>query len=260
MKSCLYFGTVRHRRSAPVEHAFRFPLFMVYLDLAELDRVFTGRWLWSTRRRAFARFDARDHLGGGSRPLDRIVREAVETQTGRRPRGPIRLLTHLRYAGLVFNPVSFFYCFDETDERLEAVVAHVTNTPWGERHSYVVHQPAASGFGLEERQAKRFHVSPFMSMNLDHCFRLPMPGRHLVAHIENRTPEGERVFDASLAMERREISGASLAGALARFPWMTLQAVAGIYWQALRLWIKRAPFHPHPSPVSRGSEQSEMTA
>lgn len=245
MESCLYVGKVRHRRHEPVEHAFSFPLFMLYLDLAELDRVFAGRWLWSTRRPAFARFDPRDHLGAGALPLDEVARKTVEEHTGERPKGPIRLLTHLRYAGYVFNPVSLYYCFDEAGEDLVAVVGDVRNTPWGERHSYVIARNDDAP-GLRGQHPKRFHVSPFMQMELDHRWSLSTPGRWLVAHVSNRAADGSRIFDASLALRRRAITGRALAAALARHPAMTLELHAAIYWQALRLWLEGAPFHPHP--------------
>ena len=141
MQSCLYNGWVRHRRFAPRAHAFRYRLFMAYLDLTELDHVFRGRWFWSTRRPALAWFRRADYLGNPSVPLDQAVRDAVERDTGMRPRGPIRLLTHLRYFGHGFNPVSFYYCFDPADTRVETIVAEITNTPWAERHAYVL--PAA---------------------------------------------------------------------------------------------------------------------
>src|SRR5262245_2484107 len=131
MQSAIYHEWLRHRRFAPRAHAFRYRLFMLYLDLAELDVVFRGRWLCSTRRPAPARFDRADHLGDAALPLDVAVRDLVENRTGRRPRGAIRLLTHLRYFGHGFNPVSYYYCFDADGGDVETVVAEVNNTPWG---------------------------------------------------------------------------------------------------------------------------------
>ena len=245
MKSALYVGRVRHRRFRPVAHAFEFPLFMVYLDLAELDRVFRGRWLWSARRPALARFRREDHLGDPAVPLDAAVRDLVEERTGRRPRGAVRLLTHLRYAGFVFNPASFFYCFDEA-ERLEAIVADVSNTPWNERHAYVLPVTTPGAKPLRFRTAKNFHVSPFMAMDLDYAWAFHEPGTHLAVRIENLANDGAPLFDALLALRRREIEGASLAGALVRHPLLTLRLFAAIYWQALRLRRKGAPTYPHP--------------
>ena len=136
--SCLYEGSVRHRRHGTPRDELHYRMFMVYLDLDELPECFDGRLLWSARRPALAWFRRADHLGDPRTPLAEAVRELVAERTGTRPEGPIRLLTHLRYFGHCFNPVSFYYCYDATGEQLSAVVAHVTNTPWGERHSYVL--------------------------------------------------------------------------------------------------------------------------
>jgi DUF1365 family protein len=242
MHSCLYAGSLRHRRLAPRRHAFRYSLFMAYLDLGELEEVFRGRWLWSARRPALAWFRRADYLGDASRPLDDEVRSLVGRETGVRPRGPIRLLTHLRMFGHCFNPVSFYYCFDARGERVETVVAEITNTPWNERHAYVL---PATGGEMRFRFGKAFHVSPFMPMAQQYDWRFGTPEERLSVHMENHDGRG-KVFDATLALERREIGAASLAGALVRHPFLTLQVLGAIHWQALRLWAKRVPVHAHP--------------
>lgn len=247
MHSALYTGRLRHRRYAPRPHAFDYRLFMAWLDLAELDRVFRGRWFWSTGRPAPAWMKRADYLGDPALPLDEAVRERVARDTGTRPAGPVRLLTHLRMFGHCFNPVSFYYCYDARGERVETVLAEITNTPWNERHAYVL--PAASSIGrggaLRFRFDKAFHVSPFLPMDLGYDWRFTTPGERLAVHMEN-FQGGLKLFDATLALERREISGATLAGALARFPFMTVQVLGAIYWQALRLWARGTPFSAHP--------------
>lgn len=248
MHSALYTGRLSHRRVAPVTHAFGYRVTLVWLDLAELDQVFRGRWLWSTRRPAPAWLRRADHLGDPAVPLDAAVRDRVECETGRRPAGPVRLLTQLRTFGLCFNPVSFYYCFDARDRRVEAIVAEVSNTPWNERHAYVLSAPdgAAAAAPLRFRLAKAFHVSPFMPMDLDYDWRFSIPGERLVVRMENRRA-GRKLFDASLALQRREITAGSLAATLARQPLASLTVLGRIYWQALRLALKRAPFHAHPT-------------
>jgi DUF1365 family protein len=220
---------------------------MTWLDLAELDTVFRGRWFWSTRRRALAWFRRADYLGDPALPLDEAVRRRVVDAGRPRPAGPIRMLAQLRSFGHCFNPVTFYYCYDVADTRVETVVAEITNTPWGERHAYVL--PAAPGHApgrtLDFTFGKDFHVSPFMPMDLTCHWRFSAPGQRLAVHMENDR-DGRVVFDATLALTRREMTGPSLAGVLLRFPASTLRVLVAIYWQALRLVLKRAPFHAHP--------------
>lgn len=261
MHSCLYVGQVSHRRHGgiddPVSNDFSYRMFMVYLDLAELDRVFAGRWFWSARRRAVAWLRRADHMGDPSRPLEECVRALVAQRTGRRPAGPIRLLTHLRYFGHCFNPVSFYYCYDVTGKTLETIVAEVANTPWGERHCYVLPRDAALLRGPTQQFEldKEFHVSPFLPMDTRYRWRFTDPGDRLAVHLRNEQ-KGRHAFDATLNLNRREITGASLAAALLRFPLMTLKIVTLIYWQALKLKFKGARFYAHPSKPEAGLEET----
>jgi len=222
-------------------------MFMLYLDLAELPELFDRHWLWSARRSAIARFRREDHLGDPAIPLEESVRNLVAAEAGQRPAGPIRLLTHLSYFGYVFNPVSFYYCFDADDTRVETIVAEVNNTPWGERHRYVLPQGMNAGTQGHGRYFPRkvMHVSPFMEMDVAYDWRFSEPAQLLTVHMENAR-EGRKIFDATLTLEREEISSASLARALAGYPLMTLKVMAAIHWQALKLWIKGAPVHDHP--------------
>ncbi|HMA11989.1 MAG TPA: DUF1365 domain-containing protein [Steroidobacteraceae bacterium] len=264
MHSALYTGRLRHRRFAPRPHAFTYAVHMLWLDLAELDRVFRGRWFWSTRRRALAWFRRADYLGDPSLPLDEAVRRRVADAGQPRPAGPIRMLAQLRNYGHCFNPVTFYYCYDAADTRVEAVVAEITNTPWGERHAYVL--PAAAsrspGTALDFSFGKDFHVSPFMPMDIAYHWRFTAPGRRLAVHMEN-SRGGEPVFDATLTLSRREITGSALAGVLLRFPFSTLRVLAAIYWQALRLKLKGVPFHDHPrlarATVGDGRRQARLS-
>ncbi len=254
MHSCLYKGWVRHRRRSPRPHEFRYQLFMLYLDLAEVGTVFEGRSLWSTHRPAIARWKRSDHHGDPAEPLDTSIRRLVESRCGVRPEGPIRLLTHPRYFGYGFNPVSFYYCYAADGESLAAIVAEINNTPWGEQHCYVL--PASASAGPAEHRlrfkfGKDFHVSPFLPMDMDYDWRFNAPDGHLQVHMENWR-EGQPVFDATMNLEREPITGASLASALVSYPLMTGKVAFAIYWQALRLWLKRTPFITHPDKTGAG--------
>ncbi|HET7417178.1 MAG TPA: DUF1365 domain-containing protein [Solirubrobacterales bacterium] len=245
--SAVYEGWVRHRRFEPVEHSFRYRLFLMYLDLEELPGVLDPYPFFSARRAAPARFRREDFMGDPTRPLAECAREAVEEATGDRPSGPVRLLAGLRCFGHSFNPVSFYYCFDPAAERVDAVVADVRNIPWGEGHPYVLARGSRRGSVLSDELEKSFHVSPLMGMDQTYAFRATEPGDRLAVHIESR-PRGEegRTFDATLSLRRREFSRRTLTGLLARYPAMSLQVVAKIYAQALRLKLKGARYHPHP--------------
>ena len=246
--SAIFEGRVRHRRYGAVPHAFTYRLAMMWLDLEEIDHVFAGRGLWSVERRNLVSFRRADYLGDAAVPLDVAVRDAVEARIGRRPGGPIRMLTNLRTLGHCFNPVTFYYGYDAMGVRLEWIVAEITNTPWGERHAYVL--PRTSSVGSDRRLrfrfGKSFHVSPFLPMDVDCDWRFVEPGRRLAVHMAN-LDGGAITFDASLSLSRTEITASSLARILVTWPFGTLRILGAIYWQALRLWLKGASFHRHPS-------------
>lgn len=252
--SGLYVGWVQHRRHAPRAHAFKYPLFMLYLDLAEIEQVFSRRWLWSAGRRNVAEFRRSDYLGDPAVPLETAVRDCVQAHAGFRPGGPIRLLAHLRYFGQSFNPVTFYYCYENDGRTLQAVVAEVTNTPWKQRHAYVL--PVSESTTHVDVHAwqfdKCFHVSPFMAMEHRYAWRFGLPGEQLHVHMQvlplhaDDDTGNTRTFDATLVLQRKPINGRSLAGVLLRFPLMTLQVITAIHWQALRLWLRGNPVHDHP--------------
>ncbi len=244
MTSAIYEGWVRHRRTTPKAHDFKYRVFMPFLRLDELPELFEKSWLWSAKRPALARFKREDFFGDPAKPLEDEVRDRVLAATGRRPKGPIYLLANLRYFGYIMNPIACYYCYDESGEHLEAIVAEVTNTPWDERHAYVLRAPEDGGW-LRTRFDKTFHVSPFHPMDMEYHWHSNSPADKLCLHLANHQ-DGERVFDATLSLQRHEITASSLRRFLWRYPVMTAKVAAGIYYEAFKIWLKGNPYHPHP--------------
>ena len=251
MQSGLYIGQVRHRRMTPVSHEFTYRLWLAWLDLDEIGEVFRGRWLWSASRTALLRFRREDHLGDPEVPLQESVQNLVQEKLGRRPAGPIRLLTQLRYAGFWMNPVCFYYCYRPDGTTVDAIVAEVNNTPWNEQHCYVLdpNSPNSGSFneetGLHLTGVKEFHVSPFMGMEQEYHWTLHDPRETFRLKLANHE-NGRRIFDADLDLKRQELTTGRMAWVAARYPFQSLRVFAAIYWQALKLWWKKCPPYPHP--------------
>ena len=247
MNSALYSGWIAHRRFTPKGHAFRYRIGLLYLDLSEQEQVLGLSPLAGSGRFAPFAFRQQDYLRELTRDgtcLSDAVRQLVGTTLGHTPQGNICLLTQARSWGLAFNPVSFFYCF-EGDGQLAAIVCEVTNTPWRERYHYVL--PARALAGGEHQHfavAKAFHVSPFLPRDLQYRMSFSPPGQRRGVHMADWQGES-KVFDATLSLQREALDRASLHRYLRRFPWMTAKTCLAIYWQALRLLLKRTPIFPH---------------
>ena len=241
--SCIFEGGIRHRRFETRREEFRHRIALAYIDLGELPDLLGGRLV--SRRPGLVRFRRRDYLGDPQIPLAEAVKAEVRHQTGDTPEGPIRVLTHLRTYGHCFNPVSFYYCFDRSGERLSHVLAEVTNTPWGERHAYVLSAAVPGEEPIRGESRKQLHVSPFMGMDQRYAWRVSEPTARLEVHIESRH-ENQVSFDATLAMRRRELTRGSLARVTARYPAATLRVLALIYGHAVALKLRGVAVHPHP--------------
>jgi DUF1365 family protein len=247
--ACIYEGTVRHRRFAVRSATFEHRLALFYLDVERVGKVLGGRLV--ARSPGLVRFRREDYLGDPRRPLGESVRTLVEHQSGWRPGGAVRMLTHLRSCGHCFNPVSFYFCFG-ADDQLGAIVAEVTNTPWGQRHSYVLKHAEGSRV-LRGRFAKRLHVSPFMGEGQCYNWRATAPGETLSVHIENNEC-GRCVFDATLSLRQRVLTAASLRSVTRRYPLATLRVLGLIYGHALALKLRGVPVYRNPTACSRTRE------
>jgi hypothetical protein len=253
--SAIYEGLVRHRRYEPKPHQLRYRLFMLALDLDELDTVFKGpgKLLWSADRWNIACLLRKDHFGDPEKTIKQAVQDRVEDASGRRP-ARVVMLAHLRTFGYVMNPATFFYCYD-ADGSLVAIAVEIHNTPWNERHVYVLPttQDASSpGSNARARTHHRFqfkkdfHVSPFMPMNHMYDWRFAEPDEQLVVSMKNLDASGRRVFDASLSLTRKPMTAGRLNLMLLKHPLITVKVIVAIYWNALLLWLKRVPFVSHP--------------
>lgn len=252
--SAIYQGTVRHRRYSPKKHDFSYQVFMMYLDTQELDKVLSLSPFWSTSKWAPARLKRDDfHINKKYvdnpdnkklPPIDDAIRDTVELETGIRLNGPIRMLVNLRYWGFSINPLSTYYCFDKSGKNIIAIVAEVHNTPWNERHAYVL-----TGYDFNKKQLcdfeKKFHVSPFNPMNMTYRWKSTIPTNTLSIHLEN-WQQKIKVMDATMILKHQPINAKNMNAILIRFPWMTVKIAISIYWQALTIWIKGVPTFNHP--------------
>ena len=243
----LYWGTISHQRHTPFKRFFSYPIFMAYIDISSLVSTMKPSLLWNINKPALVSFKRKDYHGDPDLDLDSAVRKTLHEKTGKVFKGPIRLLTHLRYFGHCFNPVSFYYCFDDLDQKVEAIMAEVTNTPWKERHAYIIEEQTENNTrtGFIASPKKQLHVSPFWGMDHDYEWFFSQPEDSLNVKMKN-FKDGEKVFNVSLDLKRRAFSNAGLVKAISRFPFITLMVVYRIHWQAFMLYVKRAPFFTHP--------------
>jgi DUF1365 family protein len=224
---------------------------MMYLDLAELDKLLALSPWWSDKSWRPARFERSDFLGDPSIPLDQAVRNRIFEETGETHTGPIRMLANLRYFGFNMNPITSYYCFDD-HEKLTSIVSEVTNTPWKERQSYVLKcDPDERIQRINFR--KQMHVSPFNPMDMTYRWSSNNPEQTLFLNLQTEH-QGERHVDATMMLKRREINAGSLAGILVEHPWMTAKVLTAIYWQALKLGIKKTPLYNHPKYLEPDNE------
>ncbi|WP_376697348.1 DUF1365 domain-containing protein [Wenzhouxiangella sp. EGI_FJ10305] len=249
MDSAIATGKIWHRRLTPKPHRFVYRTSYTLFDIDRVEELFARSRLWSLGRFNLVSFRRGDFLRPLDRPLRQAVVERVAEDTGRRPSGRIFVLAHLRQWGLCFNPVSIYFCLDRAG-RMDAIVADVHNTPWNERHAYVLDCRGQDGPAYRFEFDKAFHVSPFMPMDIRYDWRFHIEEDHLSVHMQLRHSDQE-CFQAGMRLTLEPMTESSMRRMPLRFPLMTLKVVAGIYWQALRLWLKKTPFHSHPDKVTQ---------
>ena len=246
LEPAIYQGTLRHRRFQPTAHAFQYPLFMAFLDVDTIPQTMQQARFGGYNRFNWASYYDKDFFGDPSLSLrERVTRDAAG-QGISLPDGPMYVLTHLRYLGYRFSPVSFYFCYAH-DGGDPMVLAEVNNT-FGESRNYWLgpHNAVSSENSLRFRCAKDFHVSPFMDMDLDYDFTFTPPQQKLVVHM-NTLRGGDALFDATLTMERQPWTSANLTRTLLRYPWMTAKVITAIHWEAVKLFLKGVPVYTHPA-------------
>jgi DUF1365 family protein len=255
MQSSIYTGIVAHHRQAVAEHRFQYGIGYCWIDLDEYLIEAPLRKLLDGRGRPWS-FRAADHGGGQATVTELLEWVRVRAREyGVQADGPVRLLTQLRNWGLAFSPLNVFYLYNR-DDQLKGIIGEVTNTPWGDRHWYVL--PATPADEIPGRYAvshtKQFHVSPFWDMNLQYDWSLTAPGPQLELWL-NCLRGADRVFRAGMKLRRQPLT----AGALWRLSLTNHRVLAGIYYQALRLWWKQCPVYNHPRNVDPLSVERTVT-
>ena len=217
---------------------------MAFFDIESIETLFKKSFLWGVNKNALVSFFRKDYHGDSKIPLHEAVRNTIKNKTNYLPKGPIRILTNLRYFGYCFNPVSFYYCYNEDDTEVEMIMAEVTNTPWNERHCYFIKNKKNKKF--KENLKKEFHVSPFWDMDHDYEWFFKEPDNHLSVNMINFKNK-KKIFDVNLNLKQTaELNFKNLILYTFKFPFLTLIVFLRIHFQALILLIRGATFYNHP--------------
>ncbi|MCB1801445.1 MAG: DUF1365 domain-containing protein [Gammaproteobacteria bacterium] len=244
--ACVYRAEVMHQRLLDTGYRFRYRVFSLLLDIDRIDQAADSAWCFSRNRFNLLSFHDADHLPADAADL-RAWAEGVLADGGvRQHPARIRLLCFPRVLGMVFNPLSLWYCEDADGDPV-AVIAEVRNT-FGERHCYLLRpQSTPPAWPLSARHAKDFHVSPFIGMQAEYAFRLSRPARRLRIVIREFR-DRQLLLVATQHGERHPFTASELLRQALRVPLQTVKVLAAIHWHALRIWLRGVPFHRKPEP------------
>ena len=253
MNNYIYEGTIRHRRFTPFNRSFKYNTFMTFFDVSTIDSIFKKSFLWNINKFGLVSYYRKDYHGDIHLSLEDAVRKTVKNKTGIDTYGPIRVLTHLRYFGYCFNPVTFYYIYNKDDSDVELIMAEVTNTPWNERHSYFILNKSNKLF--RQKLKKEFHVSPFWDMDHDYEWFFSTPQDNISVNMINYKNH-KKIFDATLNLKKvKKLTFRNLLLYTFRFPFITLGVFLKIHFQAFILLVKGATFYNHPKYNSNKNEK-----
>jgi uncharacterized protein len=240
MNSSIYDCTVMHHRLEPKQHRFSYRIFMFYLDLNEIDDLSQRFRLFSKNRFNVFSFRDRDHLPLTGKTVKENISDFLSTKGVESSGMRICILTNLATFGYTFNPVSFYFCFDQ-ENRPVCAVAEVGNT-FGEQKLYFFDQEQIEDGAFRKKTTKYFYVSPFIDMDADFDFHLNVPEEKLNIQI-NDLQHGRKFFLSTLTGRRKPISDTAMLWHFLRFPFIPLQIITQIHWQAFKLFLKKLSYH-----------------